>query len=197
MPNTSVPAAAEGAPIFQDPLLILIREYRLALADFERNHPREDVAGADAYADATYGPFLARLQQWCGPATSMEGAIEALRLCMEDEFAIRRTDTVDRMVAAALAFLEKQATRHGDQAKQPMTYGDLENPICELVSMARVAEELLDQVFEAAPPKGGFITVSLNRDQIDAYSFAYKNVLDRAIDLKQAFYAAAYARHWS
>ncbi|MCW0016252.1 hypothetical protein [Rhizobium sp. BT-226] len=83
------------------------------------------------------------------------------------------------------------ALRSGD----PMTYGDLENPICELVSMARIADEILDQVFEAAPPKGRFITVSLSRDQIDTYSFAYKNVLDRAIELKQAFYAAAYGEN--
>ncbi|MBY3058545.1 hypothetical protein HF263_21030 [Rhizobium leguminosarum] len=188
MPNTSVPAAAEGAPVHQDPLLETIRAYQRGLADFERDHPRDDDAGKDAYADATYGPPLARLQQWRGSATSLEGALAALRLCVEDEFAVKGTEAGELMVRAAIGFLEKQPTLVEGPSKNVMTYGDLENPICELVSMARIADEILDQVFEAAPPKGRFVTVSLDRDQIDTYSFAYKNVLDRAIDLKQAFY---------
>ncbi|QKK28595.1 hypothetical protein FE844_002950 [Rhizobium indicum] len=211
MPNTSVPAAAEGLAKIssqqkavqepetpQDQLLVLVGAYRAGMREFARLPDFATREEEDAAEERTFAPHSRALRDWTGPAISKQGAVEALKLMIEEDMF---NDMAGKPLArAVIAFLEDreepeplpetmQATRRDEQAAQPMTHGDLENPICELVSMARIADEILDQVFEAAPPKGRLITVSLSRDQIDTYSFAYKNVLDRAIDLKQAFYA--------
>lgn len=108
MPNRPVPAAAEGVSENQDPLLDAIRAYREGLADFERNHPRDDDERTDAFAAATYAPPLARLSEWREPAASLEGAVEALRLALNDTGGVKDTEAGERMVAAALAFLERK-----------------------------------------------------------------------------------------
>ncbi|MGR9136872.1 hypothetical protein [Rhizobium leguminosarum] len=110
MPNTSVPAAAEGvsANRCKDPLLAVIRAYQQGYDDFNVNAPKtSDDSAVSAYVDASYGPHLARLNDWEGPAGSMEGAVEALRLALNDTGGVKDTEAGERMVAAALAFLEK------------------------------------------------------------------------------------------
>lgn len=138
MPNTSVPAGAEGMPANRDPLLETIRAYRRAYEDFEHNHPREDDEATDKYADETYGPHLARLQQWRGPATSMEGAIEALRISLDDEGGVKDSDASDCMTSAALAYLENRSDSLVDKTKL-LNAEDLVNEcthLSELVAMA-------------------------------------------------------------
>lgn len=97
---------AAFAPVIVDPLLELIRAYKESFADFTENHPRDDDEGTDAYADATYAPHLANLYQWDGPAMTREGAIEALRLSVDDVGGVAGCDGADRMVRAALCYLE-------------------------------------------------------------------------------------------
>lgn len=113
MPNPSVPAAAEGVSSVYDPLLDIIRAYKSGLADFKANHPRDDDKAISAYADATYSPHLAALYRWDGPARTRDGAIAALRLSIEDAGGVAGCDGADRMVRAAIGFLEGQKGESG------------------------------------------------------------------------------------
>ncbi len=88
-----------------DTLLATIRAYQSGLDEFNR------IAGGDGgewdeVADVTFGPALVRLQQWEGPAASMEGAIAALRISLDEERGVAGNEGADRMVKAALDYLE-------------------------------------------------------------------------------------------
>jgi hypothetical protein len=87
-------------------LLETIRAYQAGVADFNLNAPEDDDA-ADAYADVSYGPDLARLQQWDKPAESMEEAAEALRISLTDKGGVASSEAAVRMVKAAHTFIAK------------------------------------------------------------------------------------------
>ncbi|KQT96952.1 hypothetical protein [Rhizobium sp. Leaf453] len=142
MPNIPVPAAAEGMPSIRDPLFDTIRAYRDGLADFELNHPRDDDVGTNLYADQSYGPHLARLNQWRGPAGTMAGAIEALRLASEDEGGVKDSDAGDRMVEAALAFLENRY----DAARGETTLVDAEDIVHECAHLSMLISMGIDSL---------------------------------------------------
>ena len=90
-----------------DPLVDAIRAYRQGLIDFCANAP-EDNAGCSALADETYVPHLTRLECWNEPAVSRDGAIEALRLALDEDRGVYNSDAADSMVRAALRYLETQ-----------------------------------------------------------------------------------------
>ena len=93
----------------RDPLLETVRAYQAGCAEFNR------ISGDDAncwagFEAVTFGPALARLQQWEGPAASMEGAIAALQISLLDSGGVNGSEAQDRMVKAALGYLESVYT---------------------------------------------------------------------------------------
>jgi hypothetical protein len=92
-----------------DPLLDLIQEYRRQLAI---NNEAEcgDLAAEEALADATFRPPYDRLRTNPPAATSHEGAVEAIRLVIdEEETCGNQTDLTVNVLRAALAFLDGEA----------------------------------------------------------------------------------------
>jgi hypothetical protein len=87
-------------------LLETIREYQAGVADFNLNAPEDDDA-AEAYADVSYGPGLARLQQWNQQAESLEEAAEALRISLTDKGGVASSEAAVRMVKAAHGYIAK------------------------------------------------------------------------------------------
>lgn len=75
---------------------------------------------------------------------------------------------------------------------------DLEGDICSLLSMARILGDLLDSDLVgfqngrriSSPARGQTMTVYLGHDQVDYLSFAWNDVINRAVRLKEKFYAA-------
>ncbi|TNM66482.1 hypothetical protein [Aliirhizobium smilacinae] len=90
-----------------DPLLEMIQNYRRSLKDFNENAPHDD-EGADAYGKRSWFPVLVQLNQWSEPAASLQGATEALRIAISDENGVYGSEAADRMVKAALGYLEAQ-----------------------------------------------------------------------------------------
>lgn len=88
-------------------LLETIRAYQAGVADFNLNAPEDDDA-AEAYADTSYGPGLARLQQWNKPAESLEEAAEALRISLTDKGGVASSEAAVRMVRAAHSYISKR-----------------------------------------------------------------------------------------
>lgn len=94
-------------PQAPDPLLETIRLYQRGLSDFNA----QAVGDVDwsKVADATYGPHLETLSEWDSPASSLEGAVEALRISLTEEDGVYGCDAADRMVKAAYTFLKEAA----------------------------------------------------------------------------------------
>jgi hypothetical protein len=82
-----------------------VAAYRAALLDYNENAP-DDNEGADAYADATYGPWFEALGKWNRPAETLPEAIAALKLALLEAESFYSTEPVAPMIRAALAFLE-------------------------------------------------------------------------------------------
>ncbi|MCK8779054.1 hypothetical protein M0654_03550 [Rhizobium sp. NTR19] len=89
-----------------DPLLDTIRAYQRGLEDFNRLAGGLDNDECSALADITYGPHLDRLTEWNAPATTLEGAMEALRISVSDQGGVYGCEAAERMVLAALGYLE-------------------------------------------------------------------------------------------
>lgn len=68
---------------------------------------------------------------------------------------------------------------------------DLEADICDLSSMAHIADDLLDRLI-AGPHDRERNMIRINSYEIDMLIFAWKNISSRAGDLKRRFYAGAY-----
>ncbi|MBB3453928.1 hypothetical protein FHT86_002184 [Rhizobium sp. BK313] len=85
-----------------EPLLIAINDYKAGIADFLANAPEEDEA-ANAYADTSYIAPMAKLEKWCRPALTRNGALAALQLAYD---ANRDGDycLVGPLVSAALKY---------------------------------------------------------------------------------------------
>lgn len=81
-----------------------IRLYQRGLADF--NIQAVGDADWNKVADVTYGPHLSALAEWDQPASSFEGAVEALRISLTEEDGVYGCDAADRMVKAAYDFLK-------------------------------------------------------------------------------------------
>lgn len=99
------PAVALPADPRRDSLLEAINAFRAALDDFCRNAPEDDV-GSDIYAKASFEPAKRVLDNWDRPATTKRGAIEALRLASEELDAFERSEMMQPLVNAALAYFE-------------------------------------------------------------------------------------------
>lgn len=93
-------------------------EIRFAISDFrngcvafgEIDEADWDARGGEnAVVAATYGGPLAVLEGWTKPASTREGAIDALRLAKEENHAHADSRVAKAMVAAALAFFEGEA----------------------------------------------------------------------------------------
>jgi hypothetical protein len=92
-----------------DALLSLIREYREQLA-INNAAPDVDDLDEDALAEATFRPSYNRLCTSPPAATSLEEAIEAIRLVAdEEENCGNQPDLTIKVSRAALTFLEKVA----------------------------------------------------------------------------------------
>jgi hypothetical protein len=100
----AVASPAAMGLVAYDPLLATIRAYKKSLADFNQNAPADD-DGANAYSDISYGPHLAKLQQWTQPALTKQSAIEALQISIDDVGGVYNSEASTRMIKAALAFL--------------------------------------------------------------------------------------------
>ena len=89
-----------------DPLLDLIQEYRRQLAIYDR---KPNVPDEDAYAYETFRPSYDRLCTNPPDATSHEGAVEAIRLVIDEEQGCgNQTDLTVNVLRAALAFLDEE-----------------------------------------------------------------------------------------
>jgi hypothetical protein len=90
----------------RDPLLGMIAAYRVGLADFQANAPEDD-AGANAYAEISYGLPMANLENWNRGATTLKSAIAAVSLARD---ANRDGDRrlVGAMLFAALVYFQRQ-----------------------------------------------------------------------------------------
>lgn len=103
-----------------DTLLATIRAYQSGCAEFNR------IAGGDGsewdeVADVTFGPALGRLQKWRQPATSMEGAIAALRLSLDDK-GVAGMEAAQFMIKAALDYLERAGAEPAAPARPASVY---------------------------------------------------------------------------
>ncbi|RJT36107.1 hypothetical protein D3227_20535 [Mesorhizobium waimense] len=100
-------ATAPSAAIpVNDPLIDAIAAFRAGLDDYDRNARLEDEEKLDAYAEASFGLPMTVIEEWERPATSKQGAIEALRLALDEMSSFEASPTVPPMVGAALAYLE-------------------------------------------------------------------------------------------
>ncbi len=84
----------------RDPLLDLIREYREQVAIFNASPDGLTDEESDEVAAATMDPPWYRLRDACPVATTMEGAIEAVRL-VEEELRLVGTGGFEHAVLAA------------------------------------------------------------------------------------------------
>ena len=92
-----------------DPLLDLVQEYRRQLAIYDG---KPEVPDEDAYAYETFRPAFDRLCTNPPHATTREGAVEAIRLVIdEEETCGNQPDLTCNVLRAALAFLDGEASR--------------------------------------------------------------------------------------
>jgi len=99
------PFVRKGKPK-PDPLVVAIAAYRAAMDEYNSTpHPTNELA--DAHAAVSYEPPLAVLQNWKSPAASYAGAIEALKLAVEEVATFGGGGAGAPMIAAALAYLER------------------------------------------------------------------------------------------
>lgn len=134
------PAALHNQGQTGDALLDAVRAYRNAMEDFNQNAPRDD-AGAAAYVKVSYGPALQLLDHWTKPAGSVEGAIEALKISLDDERGLHGCDTADRMIKAALLFLEANRSAFFVDSQKILA---AEDAVYECVHLARLISNSIE-----------------------------------------------------
>jgi hypothetical protein len=88
------------APVIADPLIDAINAYRAGLLAF--GELTDDQFGNVE----TYEPWQEVLDNWNEPARTREGAMEALRVALGDDDGLYGCKGADRMVKAALGYLE-------------------------------------------------------------------------------------------
>lgn len=90
-----------------DPILNAIMAYRAGLVEFNRLAAGDhDDKRWSEYAEATFEPWQTILDEWDEPARTREGAIEALRAALSEEDGVYGSDAAERMMRAALGYLE-------------------------------------------------------------------------------------------
>jgi hypothetical protein len=100
--------AADIAVAVHDPLLELVQEYRQQMAI--NNSAEVDLDQEDALAQETFRPSYDRLRTSPPAATSYKGALDAIRLVIdEEETCGNQPDLTINVLRAALAFLDRQA----------------------------------------------------------------------------------------
>ncbi len=76
---------------------------------------------------------------------------------------------------------------------------DLEDDICSLLNMARILAELLDETLVefgpggtriGMPKKGEALKVMIGHDEMEMLSFAWNDVINRTVRLKENYYQA-------
>ncbi|MBD9640761.1 hypothetical protein IB277_31170 [Ensifer sp. ENS07] len=95
--HTAVSTAEVGT---EEPLVAAIRAYRAGLIAFG------ELPDSDFGKVETYEPWQEILDNWNEPARTREGAIEALRAALGDDDGLYGCEGADRMVKAALGYLE-------------------------------------------------------------------------------------------
>lgn len=104
----AVALPALASPV-RDPILDAIDAYRRGCAAYDAHSICRMLDYTEEYHDQavaeTYGPALEVLDNWDRPAVTLEGAIAALTLALEDEGESFK----DQMIDAALAYLERLA----------------------------------------------------------------------------------------
>ncbi|MGB3502278.1 MAG: hypothetical protein WBA44_11680 [Mesorhizobium sp.] len=91
-----------------------------------------------------------------------------------------------------------QSNAEHETTASDSAFQDLQDDICELLSMARILGDLLDSGlvgFEDGktvhmPDRGRAMKVYLTYDQMEMLSFAWNNVIGRAFELKNKFHEA-------
>jgi hypothetical protein len=198
MPNTSVPAAAEGMPSSDRvSLSAAIFRYRSDWNGFLSASMEEPKSG-DNLADM-FKPSMEVIEKWSRPAENQQEAALALQLALED-YEMGETPRVPAMIKAALGFLDRirDEEDRAAVAKRAPTYSRLESPICDLRHMAAIADHRLDLFFDQAlkmnsgVPNDQVWPIYIGREEIDELSYAYKRVSEMAADLRQKFYAIAH-----
>lgn len=90
----------------QDPLFAAIAAYREGNRRFcERPSPR-GVEEEEAAIAATYGPPMQALVDWDKPAMSLQSAIDALQVTLDEQCFI--DEIGEAMIKAVLAYLKNQ-----------------------------------------------------------------------------------------
>jgi len=100
-------SVATAEPV--DPLLYLVREYRHRLAVFDTS-PLTMTDEEDAALAATWEPLYEQLCFAPPNATTLKGAIEAVRLVRDEEAKCgNQPDMTVNVLNAALSYLEQEA----------------------------------------------------------------------------------------
>ncbi len=91
-----------------DPLLDLVREYRHQIEVFNASPPDMTAEEDDELVALTWGPHYERLCTAPPDATTLEGAVEAIRLIRwEEERCGSQPDLTINVLHAALAFFDE------------------------------------------------------------------------------------------
>lgn len=131
-----------------DPLHQAIKDYRRGCAAFEKAPEFLNEAEHERFVAKTYGPPWDTLLSWSIPATTTVGAIEALRLALEEE-EDHQTDLLTiSMLTAALGFFE-QKQRAGESL-----WSARSNDLRDLVSKAKALMRLSALAAADMPPLG-------------------------------------------
>lgn len=103
---TAIAMGAGASVLVADPILDLIQRYRASLETFNENATDDD-AQWEALARTTYEPYYDRLRDDPPAIATEEGAVEALRLVL-DECTYK--DPFDMsLITAALAYFDNRA----------------------------------------------------------------------------------------
>lgn len=93
-----------------DLLLELVRNYRQQMAAFNASSPNMTLEEDEALRDATWGPPYEQLCTAPPNATTLEGAVEAIRLVHDEEANCgNQPGLTINVLAAALAFFDDEA----------------------------------------------------------------------------------------
>lgn len=83
-----------------------IASFNGAVAEYNANCPQGNQDEADAFAAATFKPWVNVLENWSRPATTHAEAVAALRVALKEAEEYHCSEPVAPMIRAALAYLE-------------------------------------------------------------------------------------------
>lgn len=95
------------SPLLHDPLLALVRDYRVQIEAY--NNPPDSMTKDEeaAYAASTFQPLYRTLCIAPPNATSLEGALEAIRLVVHEEVTCGSSEGLTvNVLNAALAYFD-------------------------------------------------------------------------------------------